>query len=87
MVRPCAGPGWLIAGDAAANLDPTSSKGVLKALLSGTLAGRTAVAILQRGGDTARGVDAYRRWLEDGFENDVAAMAPMYERIGATGYG
>lgn len=86
-VHPCAGRGWLIAGDAAANLDPTSSKGVLKALLSGAMAGRTAVAILQRGGDAARGADAYRRWLEGWFENDVAAMATMYERIGATGYG
>lgn len=87
MVEPAAGPGWLIAGDAAATLDPTSSKGVLKALLSGTMAGRTAVAIVQRGGDAARGAGAYRRWLEDGFENGVAAMAPMYQRIGATGYG
>lgn len=82
----CAGPGWLIAGDAAANLDPTSSKGVLKALLSGTMAGRTAVAILQRGGDGVRGASAYHRWIEGWFEDDVAAMAPMYERIGASGY-
>lgn len=87
VVEPAAGPGWLIAGDAAATLDPTSSKGVLKALLSGTMAGRTAVAIVQRGGDADRGAGAYRRWLEDGFENEVAAMAPMYERLGVAGYG
>lgn len=87
MVEPAAGKGWLIAGDAAATLDPTSSKGVLKALLSGTMAGRTAVAIVQRGGDATRGARAYRLWLEDGFENEVAAMAPMYERLGAVGYG
>lgn len=87
VVEPAAGPRWLIAGDAAANLDPTSSKGVLKALLSGSMAGRTAVAILQRGGDAARGAAAYRRWLEGWFETDVAAMAPMYVRLGAEGYG
>ncbi|MCC2655941.1 MAG: hypothetical protein K0Q76_1049 [Panacagrimonas sp.] len=87
VVEPAAGPGWLIAGDAAATLDPTSSKGVLKALLSGTMAGRTAVAIVQRGGDAARGASAYRRWIEDGFENEVATMAPMYARLGVEGYG
>jgi flavin-dependent dehydrogenase len=87
IVTPATGPRWLIAGDAAANLDPTSSKGVLKALLSGTMAGRTAVAILQRGGDAARGAAAYRRWLEEWFENDVAEMAQMYQRLGAAGYG
>ncbi|MGH8517414.1 MAG: NAD(P)/FAD-dependent oxidoreductase, partial [Panacagrimonas sp.] len=87
VVERAAGPGWMIAGDAAANLDPASSKGVLKALLSGTLAGRTAVAILQRGGEAARGAAAYHAWLQDGFETEVAALAPMYARLGAAGYG
>ncbi len=87
VVERAAGAGWLIAGDAAANLDPASSKGVLKALLSGTLAGRTAVAILQRGGEAARGAAAYHAWLDDWFETDVAALAPMYARLGAVGYG
>lgn len=87
IATPAAGSRWLIAGDAAANLDPTSSKGVLKALLSGTMAGRTVVAILQRGGDARHGSDAYRRWIEAWFETDVAEMAAMYARLGATGHG
>lgn len=86
-VSAAAGAGWMLAGDAASNLDPTSSKGVLKALLSGTMAGRTAVAILQRGADAGQGAAAYRRWIEGWFEADVAALAPMYAKLGATGYG
>lgn len=86
-VTQAAGPGWLLAGDAAASLDPTSSKGVLKALLSGLMAGRTAVAILQRGAPAAQGAAAYRRWLEKWFDADVAALAPMYARLAASGYG
>lgn len=86
-VMPSAGPGWMLAGDAAATLDPTSSKGVLKALLSGFMAGRTAAAILRRGADAARGAAAYRRWMEDGFDTEVAALAPLMARLGATGFG
>lgn len=86
-VTPAAGAGWLIAGDAAANLDPTSSKGVLKALLSGTMAARTAAAILRRGADAAQGARAYRAWMDGWFDSEVAALAPMYARLGASGYG
>lgn len=86
-VSPAAGPGWILAGDAAANLDPTSSKGVIKALLSGTMAGRTAAAILRRGADAEKGAAAYRRWIVEGFEAEVAALAPMYARLGQAGYG
>lgn len=86
-VAPAAGPGWLLAGDAAANLDPTSSKGVLKALLSGVMAGRTTVAILRRGAPATRGALAYRRWLEGWFDDEVAALAGMYGRLGVRGFG
>lgn len=82
-----AGPGWMLVGDAAANLDPTSSKGVIKALLSGTMAGRTAAAILKRGASAEQGAAAYRRWMDEVFEAQVAALAPMYAQLGATRYG
>lgn len=82
-----AGPGWLLAGDAAVNLDPTSSKGVIRALLSGSMAGRTGVAILQRGGDAAQGEAAYRGWIEGWFDTDVAALGAMYARLGADAFG
>lgn len=86
-VSPAAGPGWLVAGDAAATLDPTSSKGVLKALLCGLMAGRTAAAILRRGAVAEQGAAAYRGWVEGWFQEEVRVLAPMYARLSAKGYG
>ena len=81
-----AGPGWLIAGDAAAQLDPTSSHGVLKALVSGVMAGQTAAALL-RGGDPAEGAAAYARWVGGWFEADVRALSALYAGLGASWAG
>jgi flavin-dependent dehydrogenase len=78
-----AGPGWMLAGDAAAMLDPTSSHGVLKALMSGYFSGQTATAIL-RGGDENQGLAAYRSWLEGWFANDVQSLRVMYGQLGAS---
>jgi flavin-dependent dehydrogenase len=41
-----AGPGWFIAGDAAALLDPASSHGVLRAIMSGMMAAHLGDAVL-----------------------------------------
>lgn len=87
LTEACAGPGWFLAGDAAAQLDPTSSHGVLKALLSGVMAARTAAAFLSRGGPEAEGAAAYRAWLAGWFDNDVAELAKAYAAIGAEGFG
>jgi len=81
-LTPAAGPGWMLAGDAAAMLDPTSSHGVLKALMSGYFAGQTAAAFLADGSE-AQGLTAYRAWIEGWFENDVQALRVMYGRLGA----
>ncbi|MCZ2826537.1 MULTISPECIES: NAD(P)/FAD-dependent oxidoreductase [unclassified Modestobacter] len=70
--------GLLVAGDAAGLLDPCSGSGVLRALVTGAVAGR-AVA------DTLRGLlpeeavlDGYRRWLADWFGADVARLDQRY---------
>jgi hypothetical protein len=41
-----AGLGWFIVGDAAAVLDPSCSHGVLKAIMSGMMAGHLAAGVL-----------------------------------------
>jgi len=46
-VQPAARPGYLLAGDAAFVLDPASSHGLLKAIMSGMAAARHAVWILR----------------------------------------
>lgn len=35
ILRPCAGPGWLAAGDAVLSVDPVSSQGLLTAMVTG----------------------------------------------------
>lgn len=73
VLEPCAGEGWLAAGDAAASFDPLSSQGLLHALFTGLAAAEAADRLLR--GDaralteyqqTMRGiVGAYRRHLSE----------------------
>ncbi|WP_249522708.1 NAD(P)/FAD-dependent oxidoreductase [Modestobacter marinus] len=71
-------PGLLVAGDAAWVLDPCSGSGVLRALVSGAVAGR-AVADAARGLLPAQAaVAGHRRWLADWFRADVARLDERY---------
>lgn len=45
LVRPCAGPGWMLLGDAAATVEPATGQGVLSALASGMRAARALLAV------------------------------------------
>jgi len=78
-----AGPGYLMAGDAAAVLDPASSHGVLKALMSGIAAAHAARRVVDEdrlGGDAS---DCYARWLESWFERDVVRLREHYRIFAA----
>jgi len=46
IARPVAGPGWVLAGEAAGRLDPTWGQGLLSAMTSGVAAGRAVCACL-----------------------------------------
>ena len=70
MARPCAGPGFFLAGDAACVLDPACSHGVLRAMESGI---RAADAIAAGEGDSA-----YRGWMESWFCADALTLANLY---------
>lgn len=80
-VARAAGPGWYVVGDAAAVLDPASSHGVLRALMSGMLAahaiGRTAAGELS----VDRAQAGYRSWLEDWVAHDLRALRDLYARL------
>ena len=78
--RACAGPGYWLLGDAAAQLDPSSSHGVLRAMMSGMLAAHaTADCLAGRVGARAA-TDAYRRWMRDFFCHDASRMRALYKR-------
>jgi flavin-dependent dehydrogenase len=69
VLRPCAGIGWVAAGDAALAFDPISAQGLLNALVTGLAAAETTDRALSGGTDTsadyAQTIDAieqaYRR--------------------------
>jgi flavin-dependent dehydrogenase len=82
-----AGPGWFIAGDAAAMLDPTSSHGVLKALMSGIMTAHLAVGVLKQSAPGDAAAAAYRQWLEGWFATDIAKLKDFYAQVGASGFG
>ena len=75
-----AGPGYVAAGDAAAVLDPASSHGVLRALLSGMHAARPLLAV-RAGDDEAVLAASYNDFLAAWFEHDANALRELYMRL------
>jgi hypothetical protein len=76
-----AGPGYICVGDAAAVLDPASSHGVLKGIMSGMMAGHVlAPAITGRNGER-EAIAAYRSWLSEMFHADVSALTQLYREL------
>jgi len=79
-LRHPAGRGYVAVGDAAVVLDPASSHGVLRALLTGIHAARLVGAVLA-GGDEARLSHAYSASVAGWFAHDVAALQALYGRL------
>lgn len=80
-IGPAAGPGYLLAGDAAFVLDPASSHGVLRALLSGMRAAQAVVDVLAGRVDPVLAADGYDSWIRAWFEHDVARLTGLYDEI------
>lgn len=82
-----AGPGWFVTGDAGALLDPASSHGVLRALMSGWTAGSLAAGIAGRALEAGEAAEMYGTWLREGAERDMAELSARYAELGAHGFG
>lgn len=78
MVTLPAGPGYYLVGDAAAVLDPASSHGVLRAIMSGMMAGYLNAQTLNGACSAQRAALEYHRWLADWFHTDVRTLKQMY---------
>jgi flavin-dependent dehydrogenase len=77
-----AGPGYFLCGDAAAVLDPASSHGVLKGLMSGIYAGHL-IEQVQVGLKSATVAEAeYSDWLIRWFQHDVVELRKHYSDMG-----
>jgi flavin-dependent dehydrogenase len=72
-----AGPGYFLLGDAAVLLDPASSNGVLRALMSGMLAADLAAHVLS--GSNERSLQqAYVHWIEALYNHQKKAFHDLY---------
>jgi flavin-dependent dehydrogenase len=78
IVRPCAGPGYFLAGDAAWVLDPASSHGVLKAISSGMVAAEAVAGALEKPASCDKVAVNYCRWVEEWFCRDAEALVSLY---------
>ena len=81
VVSRSAGPGYFFAGDAAAVLDPASSHGALRAMMSGIMAGHQIAQVMLHNASEARVAAAYSRWLRDWFLHDARIMAELYAKL------
>ena len=80
-VPACAGPGWMLTGDAAAVLDPTSGRGVLRALMTGMKAAHVIRASRQSARLREPACREYRRWLGTWVRSDAREMRRLYARL------
>jgi flavin-dependent dehydrogenase len=75
-----AGAGYFLVGDAANRLDPASSHGVLKALMSGMQAAQAVADGLRQPAWQVPVQMHYREWLIAGFARDVAQLRNFYRQ-------
>jgi flavin-dependent dehydrogenase len=87
LANAAARPGWFMVGDAAALLDPTSSRGVLKAIMSGMMAAHLAAPIIAGSVPAEAAAEAYGSWVADWFAHDAARLARFYHGLGVAGFG
>jgi flavin-dependent dehydrogenase len=70
----CSGQGYFLLGDAAARLDPASSNGVLRALMSGIMASHLARHVIMDTISEAQAAKEYRDWIASRFHSDVEIL-------------
>ena len=86
MVAHAAHPAWFIVGDAACLLDPLSSKGVLRAMMSGIAAGHLIANVLNGHIAAEAAADLYQYWLSNWFAREALRLATFYREIGIAGF-
>jgi flavin-dependent dehydrogenase len=80
-VVPPAGAGYFLVGDAASVLDPASSHGVLKALMSGMMAAHLITQVVRHGANETLAARGYSDWILRWFAHDVAQLRDLYARL------
>jgi flavin-dependent dehydrogenase len=78
IVTDCAGDGYFLAGDAAAQLDPAASHGVLKGLMSGMMVAHLINKVMRGEATEQQATQSYREWLAGWFKADVERLRELY---------
>jgi flavin-dependent dehydrogenase len=81
VVVPAAGQGYFLVGDAAAVLDPASSHGVLKAIMSGMMAAHLIAQVVCYDASESAAAQRYSDWIRLWFDHDVAGLLALYGRL------
>jgi flavin-dependent dehydrogenase len=81
VVVPAAASGYFLVGDAAAVLDPASSHGVLKAIMSGMMAAHLVTQVVHHDASESLAAQMYSDWIRRWFDHDVAALRALYARL------
>jgi flavin-dependent dehydrogenase len=76
-----AGQGYFLAGDAALVLDPASSHGVLRALMSGMMAAHLCAQVCRDGLAEESAAAAYASWVRAWFEHDAEKLGGFYGKL------
>jgi flavin-dependent dehydrogenase len=77
-----ADPAWFMVGDAACLLDPLSSKGVLRAMMSGVAAGDLIAHVLRGRMAASAAAAVYQNWLGAWFSEETRRLRSFYREIG-----
>lgn len=83
LLTNAAGPGYFVVGDAMSVLDPLSSHGVLKALMSGMQAAHLVGLVLRKGINELIAIRSYKEWCLQLFSHEVQNMRELYARLPA----
>jgi flavin-dependent dehydrogenase len=73
-----AGKGYFIVGDAAFVLDPLSSHGIIKAIMSGMMTGYLISKIKDNNIDEDKAFSYYTNWIFEWFNNDMKILRDLY---------
>lgn len=76
-----AGKGFFAIGDAASVLDPISSHGVLKAVMSGIMTSHLITQCLQKKLPAEQIVAIYNQWIKGWFKEDAKKLCEFYGKL------
>ena len=82
LLKSVSGPGYFIVGDASCIIDPASSHGVLKAMMTGMMAAHCIEKITKDNNTETTTTLGFHRWLQDAFKADAIKLLDLYNRIG-----